>query len=83
MSRIISVFRSPEDEKQYFAAYEAVLKEWPVPYEDIFIPTRFGNTHVIASGPKNAPPLALLHPAGGGGVIWVRNVGPFSQHYRT
>jgi pimeloyl-ACP methyl ester carboxylesterase len=80
---IISVFRSPEGEAQYHAAYEAVLKEWPVPYEELLVPTRFGETHVIASGPKEATPLALLHPAGGGGVIWVRNVGPLSQYYRT
>lgn len=79
----ISVFRSPEGEAQYHAAYEAVLKEWPVPYEELVIPTRLGETHVIASGPKDAAPLALLHPAGGGGVIWVRNVGPLSQQYRT
>jgi pimeloyl-ACP methyl ester carboxylesterase len=79
----ISVFRSPECEAQYHAAYEAVLKEWPVPYEELFIPTRFGTTHVIASGPQDAAPLALLHPAGGGGVTWIRNVGPLSQHYRT
>lgn len=83
MSEKISVFRSPEGKAQYFAAYEAVLEKWPVPYDEILIPTRFGDTHVIASGPKDAASLVLIHPAGGGGVIWVRNVGPFSQHYRT
>jgi pimeloyl-ACP methyl ester carboxylesterase len=83
MSGKISVFRSPEGESLYHKAYDAVLKQWPVPYEDLYIPTRFGVTHVIASGSRDAPPLALLHPAGGGGVIWVRNVGPLSQHYRT
>jgi pimeloyl-ACP methyl ester carboxylesterase len=83
MSKNISVFRSLEGESQYGEAYESVLKEWPVSYEEFFISTRFGETHVIASGPKDAAPLALLHPAGGGGVIWVRNVGPLSQHYRT
>jgi pimeloyl-ACP methyl ester carboxylesterase len=83
MSGKISVFRSPEGEAQFFAAYEAVLKLWPVPYEELFIPTRFGDTHVIASGAKDASPLILIHPAGGGGVIWIRNVGPLSQHYRT
>lgn len=83
MSAKISVFRSPEGVAQYQAAYESVLKEWPVPYEEFFIPTRLGETHVIASGLKDAAPLVLLHPAGGGGVIWVRSVGPFTQHYRT
>jgi pimeloyl-ACP methyl ester carboxylesterase len=83
MSNKISVFRSPEGEAQYHAAYEAVFKEWPVPYEELFIPTCLGDTHVIASGPKDATPLALLHPAGCGGVIWIRNVRPLSQHFRT
>jgi pimeloyl-ACP methyl ester carboxylesterase len=79
----ISTFRSPEGEAQYLVAYEAVLSQWPIPHEELYIPTCFGDTHVIASGPKDAPPLVLLHPAGGGAVIWVRNVGAFSQHYRT
>ncbi len=83
MPQKISAFRSPEAEMLYRAAYEAVLKQWPVSHEEFYIPTRFGDTHVIASGPKDAPPLVLLHPAGGGGVIWIRNVEAFSQHYRT
>ena len=83
MSTKISTFRSPEGEVQYLLAYEAVLSQWPVPYQELDIPTRFGDTHIIASGPEDAPPLILLHPAGGGAVIWVRNVGAFSQRYRT
>jgi pimeloyl-ACP methyl ester carboxylesterase len=83
MPRKISVFRSPEGEAQYYAAYEAVLIEWPVPYEEFFIPTCLGETHVIASGPKEAAPLVLFHPSGGSGVIWVRNIGPLSRHFRT
>jgi pimeloyl-ACP methyl ester carboxylesterase len=83
MSAKISAFRSPEGEAQYNVAYEAVLKQWPVPFEELYIPTRFGDTHVVASGPKDAAPLLLLHPAGGGATIWVRNVGSLSQRYRT
>src|SRR5512133_2250112 len=83
MSKKISVFRSPKAEAQYCAAYEAVLEKWPVPYEEVYIPTRFGDTHVIASGSKDTDPLILLHPAGGGGVIWIRNVESLSQQYRV
>jgi pimeloyl-ACP methyl ester carboxylesterase len=83
MSTEISTFRSPEGKAQYLLAYEAVLSQWPVPYQELEISTRFGDTHIIASGPEDAPSLILLHPAGGGAVIWVRNAGAFSQHYRT
>jgi pimeloyl-ACP methyl ester carboxylesterase len=83
MSEEISVFRSPEGKAQYYATYDAVLKQWPVPYEELYIPTRFGETHVIASGSKEADPMVLLHPSGGSATIWWRNVGPLSRHYRT
>jgi pimeloyl-ACP methyl ester carboxylesterase len=83
MSQTTSVFRSPESQAQYYAAYDAMLKQWPVPFEELFIPTRFGDTHVIASGPKDAPALILLHSAGSGAAQWFRNVGPFSQLNRT
>lgn len=83
MNKKITALRSPEGEAQYLAAYDAVLKQWPVPYETLYIPTRWGETHVIASGPKDAAPLVLVHPSGGGATIWVRNVGPLSQHFRT
>jgi pimeloyl-ACP methyl ester carboxylesterase len=83
MPENISIFRSPEGEAQYHAAYEAVLKQWPVPYQELYIPTRFGDTHVIASGSKDAAPLALLHPSGGSATIWYRNIEPLSRHYRT
>ncbi len=54
------VFKSPEGEAEYQAAYDATLSAWPVPSKSIFVPTRAGLTHVLASGPEDAPPLVLL-----------------------
>ena len=82
MSREISSFRTPADEDEYMAAYDEALKLWPIPYEEEYVLTRFGITHVIVSGPKGAPALVLFHPAGCGAIIWYRNVEAFSQHYR-
>jgi pimeloyl-ACP methyl ester carboxylesterase len=82
-AQTIRTFWSPEVEIQFYQAYDAVLKQWPTPYEELCIPTRFGDTHVIANGSEDAVPLVLLHPGGGSAAIWVRNVGPLSQRYRT
>jgi pimeloyl-ACP methyl ester carboxylesterase len=82
MAERIRMFWSPETEAKFNAAYEAVLRQWPVRYQERYIPTRFGDTHVIASGPDEAPPLVLLHPAGGGSTIWYRNAEAFSQTHR-
>jgi pimeloyl-ACP methyl ester carboxylesterase len=83
MAEKISVFRSPEYEAKYFAAYDAALKHWPVPYDEFYISTRHGDTHLIASGRKEARPLVLLQPAGAGAIIWYRNVESLSKQYRT
>ena len=83
MPEKISVFRSPEIKAAYYEAYAEALKLWPVPYDEFYISTRFGDTHIVASGSRGAPPLMLFHPAGCGAPIWCRNAGPLSQHYRV
>lgn len=83
MSDPIRLFRSAESKARYYAAYEALLRQWPVPFEELFIPTRFGDTHVIASGTPASPALILLHSAGSGAVQWYRNVAALSGRHRT
>ena len=34
--------------------YKKTLATWPVPYEEIMVQTRYGDTHVITSGTKEA-----------------------------
>ena len=82
MSEIIRIFRTPESEAGFYAAYDAVLAQWPVPYEELDIPTRFGSTHVIASGPLQAPPVFLLHCYFGTATVWYPNMLGLSPHFR-
>jgi len=76
-------FRTPEGEARFRAAYDAALKVWPVPYEQFDVPTRFGTTHVVACGPKDAPPLVLLHGYMATSVMWAPNIGDFTRRYRV
>jgi len=48
MPKYSSIFKTPEDEAIYMAAYDAVLALRHVPYESFDVPTRFGKTHIIA-----------------------------------
>jgi len=59
------------------------MKLWPVSYEDLEIPTRFGLTHVVTSGLKDAPPLVLLHGSGMTLTMWSANIADFSKDYRV
>ncbi len=78
-----SVFRTPEGETAFLAEYDAAMKLWPVPYEELDLPSRFGMTHVVVSGPKDAPPLVLLHGYMATSTMWSRNIADFSRDYRV
>jgi pimeloyl-ACP methyl ester carboxylesterase len=82
-SDLPAFFKTEEAEGRYMAAYDMVLRKWPVDYEDVYVPTSLGLTHVIASGPRDAPPLILLHAALATAVVWRPNVEALSQHFRV
>jgi pimeloyl-ACP methyl ester carboxylesterase len=83
MTNQINIFKSVDSKVQYETAYNEMLKRWPVPYREQYVPTRFGDTHVIVSGSQTAHPLVLLHSAGSGAVQWFRNIGLLSKQYYT
>ena len=78
-----SAFKTPEGEAAYLAAYDAAMKLWPVSYEEVEIPGRFGMTHVVVTGPKDARPLVLLHGYWATSTMWSPNIADFSKEYRV
>ena len=75
------VYKSERAAQQVHDQYRMYLNRWPVPSEQVFVPTREGETFVVASGPKDAPPVVLLHGTMAMTAMWVRDVvkwaGPF------
>lgn len=78
----LSPFRSPEHRARFIEKYDAVMAEWPVPYEDRNLSTSFGETHVIVSGAESAPPLVLLHGASATAAMWLHVIEELSATYR-
>ena len=78
-----AIFKSLEGEARYYAAYDKVLALWDVPYECLRVATQFGTTHVIASGPRAAPPLILLHAIAISSTMWYPNIAELSRDFRT
>ncbi|WP_343081178.1 alpha/beta fold hydrolase [Ostreiculturibacter nitratireducens] len=77
-----SIYGSPEIRARFHAIYAEKLAEWPVPYEEKIVGTRYGPVHVIASGAEDAPPLLLLHASGVAGWSWKYNAEELSRNYR-
>lgn len=78
-----TIHKSPEGYAALIAFYDANLKRWPVPYECLTVPTRHGETHLIASGAPDAPPLVLMRGAGGNALLWAPAIVHLSRNFRT
>ncbi len=77
------IYRSPEGKAQCMAVYETALAQWPVPHEQLDLPTRFGRTNVIASGPDDAAPLVLLHGQLATATMWSTIIAKLSRDHRA
>jgi pimeloyl-ACP methyl ester carboxylesterase len=76
-----SIYKSKAGKKEIMALYDAVLARWPVAHEAFLLPTRHGDTFVIASGEKSAPPLVLLHGSTSNAASWVGDVADYSRYF--
>lgn len=82
MTKQLSIYPSFEIEQQIMAMYHAKIAKWPAPCEAIEVSTRFGKTHINAYGPKDAPPLILIHAMGVTSTMWLPNIAALGQKYR-
>jgi pimeloyl-ACP methyl ester carboxylesterase len=78
-----SIYKSTAGKNEIMALYDAVLARWPVAYGTFHLPTRHGDTFLIASGEKFAPSLVLLHGSASNAVSWVGDVAEYSRHFRV
>jgi len=78
-----SIYKNAEVETKLMRIYAEKMDEWPTEYEAFFIDTEYGKVHVIASGPKEAPPIILLHASSMAGWSWLYNVDELNKNYRT
>ena len=78
-----SIYKSPAGERAIKERYQAFLKYWPVPNQQLRVPTGAGETFVIASGQPNAPALVLLHGSGFNSVSWMGDVATWAQNFHV
>ena len=77
------IFKSSEGERLVRERYQAFLHHWPVANEQLHIATTQGSTFVVVSGPKDAPPLLLLHGSAANSAMWMGDITILAGAFRV
>lgn len=77
------IYRSEGARRAVEERYRAILAGWPVPSAEMTLPTRRGDTFVVACGPDDVPPVVLLHGAGYNSAAWTADVAGWAQAHRV
>jgi pimeloyl-ACP methyl ester carboxylesterase len=78
---VTSIYKTPAGKHALHTRYRAVLQRWPVPHRHVIVPTSQGDTFLVTSGDRGAPPVVLLHGSGSNSAIWMRDVVDLSKQY--
>lgn len=55
------VYKNAESEEKIKALYNEQVSELKIQFEDIYVNTRFGETHIIKTGNSDGKPIILFH----------------------
>ncbi|MEE2037114.1 alpha/beta fold hydrolase [Nocardiopsis sp. CT-R113] len=78
-----TIYKSEAGAAELRSRYQEELRTWPVPADHLRLPTREGETFVLASGPPDAPPVVLLHGSGANATMWREDTAVWARHLRT
>ncbi len=77
-----TIYKNPEAKKILMELYDKKLEACNIEYEDIYVDTYAGKTHVIATGPKDAQPIVLLHGINAGVPLALEAIKGLNTKYR-
>lgn len=83
MSKYLSVFRSEFGKDKVLSEYDLLIQSIGIQYEERYLDTCLGRTHVIVSGPIEKPPIVLIHAFYATAASWYQNLKELSVKFRV
>ena len=78
----VGEFKDTKAAERFQGVYEQLLgKLWPTSRSEVDVPTRFGTTRVVRTGPEGGEPIVLLPASGGNALMWHRYVEALSRDH--
>ncbi len=78
-----SLYKTEKGKSIAFESYDKTMELWDIAYQEVFVDTDYGQSHVIISGEKNEEPLILLPGLFADATMWYPNVKALSQHFKV
>ena len=79
----LRLYKSVDGYRAIMEWYESLVEKIAVPFESLYVNTRFGRTHLLAAGPEDAPPLFLISGVAGCAPLWRRQLESLSANFRV
>jgi len=80
---VTGIYKTPEGQRLIEEQYRKILTWWPVANRQFHVPTRQGQTFVIACGEDSAPPVVLLHGGLANSGAWMGDIALWAQRFRV
>ncbi len=77
------LYKSDSAQKAAYESYDRTMELWDTAYEEEWVSSEYGETHVIISGPEEGPPVFLIPGLWGDASMWYPNAGELSRHFRV
>ncbi len=77
-----SIYKSQEAKEILLKLYDEKLNSIQIEYEDIYIETSFGKTHIIVTGDQAKEPLVLLHGINAGAPVALEAIKNLRDNYQ-
>ena len=83
MDNYLTVFRNESGKKLVVEAYDSIIDSIGIQFEEIYLSTRLGETHILASGDRKNPPLVMIHAYYASAASWYKNLKILSEYFRV
>ena len=79
----LKLYKSVDGYKAIMEWYESLEEKIAVPFESLYVNTRFGRTHILATGPRARAPTVPDLRRGGCAPLWRRQLESLSPNFRV
>src|ERR1700683_1657738 len=83
LKNMTTIYKSADGARLVQERYLKFLSRCPAPNQQLRVPTREGETFIVACGHEKAPPLLLLHGAAANSTVWMADVPQWAAHFRV